>query len=63
MKKHIKARRERNEQLGKREAQARCAHCKKPLEKVDILGGMRFCSFDCRDAALDYIDAVIERLK
>lgn len=61
MKKHIKARREKLRQMSEREAQARCTHCKKPLTKMDIFGGLRFCSFDCRDAALDYIEKAGER--
>ena len=63
MKKHVKERRAKNLELGKREAAARCAHCKQPLTTMEIRGGFRFCSFECRDAALEYVDEIMNRLK
>lgn len=54
--KHIKARRERNEKLGKREAQARCAFkgCQLPLSAQKRAAGLRFCDSTCEDA--EYFD-------
>ncbi len=48
MKKHVKERRAKNLELGKREAAARCAHCRQPLPKMFIEAGIRFCDEGCR---------------
>lgn len=61
--KRLDARREKNRALAQRDARARCQHCREPLSSQKLAAGFRFCSDDCRDAALDYIDNVVERLK
>jgi hypothetical protein len=59
MKAHVKARRERNLELGKQEAAARCAYgnCRKPLPKMFISQGLRFCDSWCQDAEWAWLEA------
>lgn len=62
-KKHIKARRERNLELGKRDAANRCTACRRALPKVGVLimltpsgQTIRYCDETCRQ---DHIDALL----
>ncbi len=62
MKPHIKARQERNLELGKQDAANRCTSCRRELPKMGVLlmltpGGhqLRYCDDTCRQ---DHIDAL-----
>lgn len=54
MRKHVKARRARNLELGKKDAANRCRFCKRRLPKhpwvlfTDTLEELAYCNIDCR---------------
>lgn len=58
MKKHVAKRRAVNRALGEKDHAARCAQCRKPLLRVRLEMGERFCDQDCDD---DYA-AIQERM-
>jgi len=63
LRKYLKERREKNRLLAERDAANRCTHCRKVMAKVDVLGGFRFCSWDCREAAMEFIDKFCDERK
>lgn len=63
MKKHIKARRERNREIGKQDAARRCVFCRRELPHYGVLAMLtldgetiRYCDETCRQ---DHIDALL----
>lgn len=46
---HVKARITRNRELAERDMAARCAQCRKPLLRVRLEMGERFCDQDCNE--------------